>query len=125
MTDENLVTENQNLDDHRTDYVWLGSCALVTAIATFLRFFWLGLKPLHHDEGVNGFFLTNLVRDGIYKYDPGNYHGPTLYYIAYPFVQLFGLKTFPIRASVAIFGVLTVILCFYLRPYIGRMGSLF
>ena len=42
----------------------------------------LALKPLHHDEGVNGFFLTNLFRDGVYKYDPANYHGPTLYYIA-------------------------------------------
>src|SRR6478672_10758249 len=94
------------------DRVWLGLAGLITLIAAILRFVDLALKPLHHDEGVNGFFLTNLVRDGVYKYDPANYHGPTLYYIAYPLVQLFGLKTIPIRASVAVFGVLTVILCF-------------
>src|SRR5580765_8689316 len=88
--------------DSRPDYFWLGSAGLITAIAAFLRFFWLDLKPLHHDEGVNGFFLTNLVKDGIYKYDPGNYHGPTLYYIALPFAKLFGLQTIPVRMSVAI-----------------------
>ncbi|MFM9905826.1 MAG: glycosyltransferase family 39 protein [Pyrinomonadaceae bacterium] len=108
-----------------TDRLWFACAVLVTAVAAFLRFFWLDLKPLHHDEGVNGFFLTNLVRDGIYKYDPGNYHGPTLYYIALPFVELFGLKTIPIRVSVAIFGVLTVILALFLKRYIGKTGSIF
>ena len=83
------------------------------------------MKPFHHDEGVNGFFLTNLVRDGVYKYDPANYHGPTLYYIALPFAKLFGLETIPMRVSVAIFGVLAVVLVLYLRRYIGKTGSIF
>ncbi len=108
----------------RTDLVWLVSCGLVAAIATFLRFFWLDLKPFHHDEGVNGFFLTNLFRDGVYKYDPANYHGPTLYYISLGFAKVFGLETIPLRASVAIFGVLTVVLALFLKRYIGKTGSL-
>src|SRR5258708_21952176 len=111
--------------DERTDYLWFACAGLVTLVAAFLRFFWLELKPLHHDEGVNGWFLTNLVRDGIYKYDPANYHGPTLYYIALPFVKIFGLETIPIRMSVAIFGVLTVVLALFLKRYIGRVCSLF
>lgn len=115
----------QTVEEQKPDSVWLVCSVLVTAIAAFLRFFWLALKPLHHDEGVNGFFLTNLVRDGVYKYDPANYHGPTLYYIALPFVKIFGLKTVPIRVSVAIFGVLTVILALFLKRYIGKTGSLF
>ena len=32
------------------------------ALATFLRFYDLERKPLHHDEGVNSFFLLNLKR---------------------------------------------------------------
>jgi hypothetical protein len=92
---------------------------------TFLRFYWLALKPLHHDEGVNGWFLTNLYRDGVYKYDPANYHGPTLYYISLAFAKVFGLETVSIRASVAIWGVLVVLLACFLRRYIGRVGSLF
>lgn len=123
--EQTLPTTENNEQKTRTDIVWIASCAGITAVASFLRFFWLTLKPLHHDEGVNGYFLTNLLRDNSYKYDPANYHGPTLYYIALPFVKLFGLETFPIRASVAIFGVATVVLAFFLRRYIGRVASLF
>ncbi|MEZ5345540.1 MAG: TIGR03663 family protein [Pyrinomonadaceae bacterium] len=103
---------------------WLLSCAAVTAVAVFLRFFLLELKPMHHDEGVNGHFLTTLFREGVYQYDPANYHGPDLYYISLAFSKLFGLNTFSVRTSVAVFGVLTVILAFYLRDYIGKIGSI-
>jgi uncharacterized protein (TIGR03663 family) len=106
------------------DYPWLVGCIAITAIAAILRFYWLELKPLHHDEGVNGFFLTTLFREGVYKYDPSNYHGPTLYYVALAFSKFFGLNTISIRSSVAIFGVLTVILAFFLKNYIGKIGSL-
>jgi predicted membrane-bound mannosyltransferase len=61
------------------DVPWLASCAAIVALATFMRFFALAMRPLHHDEGVNGHFLTNLFSDGVYKYDTANYHGPTLY----------------------------------------------
>lgn len=108
-----------------TDIWWTVGCVLITAIATFLRFFKLDLRPFHHDEGVNGFFLTTLFNDGVYKYDPANYHGPTLYYITLAFAKVFGLETIPVRASVAIFGVLTVVLAFFLKRYIGKIGSLF
>ena len=122
MNEELQTTDNEQ---PKTDYIWLISCALVTAIASFVRFFWLELKPLHHDEGVNGYFLTTLFRSGEYKYDPANYHGPDLYYIALVFTKTFGLNTLSIRSSVAIFGVLIVVLAFFLKKYIGKTGSLF
>lgn len=106
------------------DVPWLVSCAAITALATFMRFYGLAMRPLHHDEGVNGHFLTTLFRDGVYKYDPANYHGPTLYYIALFFTKVFGLETLPIRWSVAVWGVLIVVLAFFLRRYLGRTGSL-
>ena len=118
------MVEKPQLDRPR-DWVWFLCCGVITALAVFVRFFGLGLRPLHHDEGVNGFFLTSLFRDGVYKYDPANYHGPTLYYLTLPFVKLFGLETLPVRWSVAIWGVLIVVLAFFLRRYIGRIGSLF
>src|SRR5215203_6011454 len=70
-----------------SDLLWYVSCFLITATAVFLRFVSLTLKPLHHDEGVNGWFLTNLFRDGRYAYDPANYHGPTLFYISLYFIH--------------------------------------
>ena len=75
---EELQTTTDN-EQPATDYLWILCCALVTAVASFVRFFWLEIKPLHHDEGVNGYFLTSLFRNGEYKYDPANYHGPDLY----------------------------------------------
>lgn len=104
--------------------LWYSGCVFVTGIAIFLRFFWLALKPLHHDEGVNGHFLIRLLRESIYQYDPANYHGPDLYYLSLAFVKVFGLNTISIRSSVAIFGVLTVILAFFLHRYLGKVGSL-
>ena len=64
-----MSTETNTLDEKiadgeekKPDIVWFVSSGLITAVAIFLRFFWLGLKPFHHDEGVNGFFLTNPVQ---------------------------------------------------------------
>ncbi|MCG3205907.1 MAG: hypothetical protein KCHDKBKB_02631 [Elusimicrobia bacterium] len=53
---------------------------LLVVIVVFLRVYNLDARPLHNDEAVNGFFADNLIRTGQYKYDPTNYHGPTLYY---------------------------------------------
>jgi uncharacterized protein (TIGR03663 family) len=123
---EDTIRNHEILDTRRSafDVPWLAGCAAITALATFLRFYWLVLKPMHHDEGVNGFFLISLFREGIYKYDPSNYHGPTLYYISLAFTKLFGLNTISVRSSVAVFGVLIVVLVFFLKDYIGKIGSL-
>ena len=118
------MEETIEKESPRYDPVWLIGCVVITAVATFLRFWDLALKPFHHDEGVNGFFLTSLFRNGTYQYDPANYHGPTLYYISLFFSKLFGLNTISVRASVAIFGVLMVVLAFFLRPFIGKVGAL-
>ncbi|MBK8812204.1 MAG: glycosyltransferase family 39 protein [Acidobacteria bacterium] len=128
MDNKEIDIEEQTFPDKEAserDYLWLFSCGLVTAIAAFLRFFWLELKPLHHDEGVNGYFLTTLFRDGEYQYDPANYHGPDLYYLSLAFTKVFGLNTLSVRSSVAVFGVLTVVLAFCLKRYIGKTGALF
>ncbi len=122
---ESETVEIPDFQFSKPDYFWLAGCLLVTAIAAFLRFWQLELKPLHHDEGVNGYFLKTLFEQGVYNYDPTNYHGPTLYYITLAFAKIFGLEIFSIRAGVAVFGVLIVVLTFFLRKYIGAAGSLF
>lgn len=87
-------------------FTLVGVAALVVlAVAAALRFAALDLRPFHHDEGVNGFFLTNLVRQNNYNYDPANYHGPSLYYLTLPLVAVFGLETSALRATTALFGL--------------------
>lgn len=121
---DNNLEVNPTSEIKNSNSTWLICGIIITLLAAFWRFYDLALKPLHHDEGVNGYFLVTLFREGIYKYDPSNYHGPTLYYISLAFTKLFGLETFWIRASVGIFGVLMVVMVLFLRKYIGTVGSL-
>ena len=115
---------------------WLIAAASVFVLGAFLRLYDLPLVPLHHDEGVNGNFLVRLVRDGIYQYDPANYHGPSLYYFAaiIPWTIRFlfgvnaqnsyGLTTFNIRLVTALFGLGTIWLVLSLRRQLGTIAAL-
>ncbi|HKW77044.1 MAG TPA: flippase activity-associated protein Agl23 [Terriglobales bacterium] len=110
---------------------WQWACIAILFSAAFLRLFELTAKVLHHDEGVNGLFLTNLFRNGYYHYDPANYHGPTLYYaglITTTINALFygkaGLSTFAIRLVTVIFGVGVVWLLLCLRRQLGAFGAI-
>jgi uncharacterized protein (TIGR03663 family) len=106
--------------------------ATVLAIAAFLRLSQLSLKPLHHDEAVNGFFLLGLFREGIYRYNAANYHGPTLYYFALIsssmnnlLFNVEGPTTSAIRLVPALFGLGIVGLVFGFRDRLGQVGVLF
>ena len=109
---------------------WWSSLAILLA-AALLRLIFLTQKPLHHDEGVNGLFLVNLFRTGYYHYDPSNYHGPSLYYLAViptainnVFHWGHGLSTFAIRLVTATFGVGVVWLMLCLRRYLGSAAAI-
>jgi uncharacterized protein (TIGR03663 family) len=99
----------------------LFSLALIAAF--WLRFHQIGVKPFHHDEGVNSYFLLNLARGGEYRYDPTNYHGPTLYYLALISLRVFGETDFALRFWPALFGVLTVAMVWLLRRHLGTVGT--
>ena len=99
-------------------------CLGILLVAAALRLPELALNPFHHDEGVNGFFTTNLVRNGTYHYDPANYHGPSLYFFAFLSEIVFGLTTEAMRLVPVFFGLLTVGLVFPLRRYLGSVAVL-
>jgi uncharacterized protein (TIGR03663 family) len=109
---------------------WQWGAAGILTAAAILRLVELTLKPLHHDEGVNGLFLTTLFRGGAYLYNPSNFHGPTLYYFAWittTFNSFFygreGLSTFAIRLTTALFGVGVIWLLLCLRRKLGTFGA--
>ena len=119
-----------------SDRTWFIAAVVILLVAAVLRLYDLDLVPLHHDEGVNGNFLTRLVREGIYHYDPENYHGPTIYYFSafIPWIFRFllgtaaqdkyGLNTITIRLVPALFGLATVWLVLLLRRHLGAIGTL-
>jgi uncharacterized protein (TIGR03663 family) len=109
---------------------WIAAGAILLA-ACILRLIFPDLKPLHHDEGVNGLFMTQLFRTGYYHYDPANYHGPSLYYfglVTTTLNALFhgkeGLSTFAIRLVPALFGIGIIWLVLSLRRYLGDFSVL-
>ncbi len=96
---------------------------LAVMAAIFLRFYLIGIKPFHHDESVNSYFLLDLWRSAHYAYNPENYHGPTLYYFALVGVRLLGMNDLALRFSPAVWGVLTVLALWPLRRWLGQVGT--
>lgn len=129
------VTEAATVNDI-PDRAWTLSVIVIFVVAAVLRLYDLDLVPLHHDEGVNGNFLVRLVREGGYRYDPENYHGPTLYYFSafIPWIikllfgaaarDKYGLTTFTIRLVPVVFGLGTIGLVFLLRRKLGSVATL-
>src|SRR5687767_475183 len=106
--------------------------ALIIIAAAILRLYQLDLKPLHHDEGVNGYFVLKLIRERTYIYDPANYHGPTLYYfslITCGYMNVLfgkaGVTAVALRLVPAIFGIATVWIVILLRRFIGYTAAAF
>ena len=56
----------------------------VIALALALRLPQLRLRPMHNDEAVNAMKFRALWMENNYKYDPNEFHGPTLPYFTLP-----------------------------------------
>ncbi len=86
--------------------------------ALLLRLFWLGMKPPHFDEGVNGFFVDRLRETGLYRYDPENYHGPLHFYVLFLMQTLFGRSIEVLRLPLVAANVATVWLVLEFRRFL-------
>jgi uncharacterized protein (TIGR03663 family) len=102
-----------------TDWVpWL-----ILALAAFLRFFLLGIKPPHFDEGINGWFVDQVMKNGFYRYDPTNYHGPLHFYVLLLFESLFGRNVWALRLPVVLVSIACVWLALKFEPLVGKNVS--
>src|SRR5260370_23350096 len=93
---------------------------LILVLAVFLRFFLLGIKPPHFDEGINGWFVDQVMHNGFYRYDPTNYHGPLHFYVLLLSQTLFGRNVWALRLPVVLVSTGCVWLCFKFEPLVGR-----
>ena len=96
---------------------------LIIGLAAFLRFLLLGMKPPHFDEGINGWFVDQMVRNGFYKYDPTNYHGPLHFYVLFLSQTLFGRNLWALRLPVVLVSISCVWLTLKFEPFVGRNVS--
>jgi uncharacterized protein (TIGR03663 family) len=68
----------------------LAGLALLLGVGLGLRAPGLTLRPMHNDEGVNAMNFRRLYVTHDYKYNPDEFHGPTLPYLTLPSVWLQG-----------------------------------
>jgi uncharacterized protein (TIGR03663 family) len=94
----------------------------VVAVALLLRAPGLGVKPLHSDEGVNGWFSLRLYWWNVYRYQPSDYHGPFLYYVNLVAFWLLGPTDFALRAGTMVFGAAIPLLLLPARRQLGSAG---
>jgi len=96
---------------------------LIIALAVFLRFFLLGIKPPHFDEGINGWFVDQVMKNGFYRYDPTNYHGPLHFYVLLLFESLFGRNVWALRLPIVLVSIACVWLALKFEPLVGSKVS--
>jgi len=103
----------------------------VAAGALALRLPYLDRRPFHTDESVHATKFLQLWEKGVYKYDPDEYHGPSLYYATYPIIWLQGfqdrtqLNDRDLRLVIVLFGIAIILLLAILHDALGRFGILF
>jgi uncharacterized protein (TIGR03663 family) len=95
----------------------------IMAVAIFLRFLLLGIKPPHFDEGINGWFVDQVMHNGFYRYDPTNYHGPLHFYVLLLFERLLGRNLWALRLPVVLVSIGCVWAALKFEPLVGRNVS--
>src|SRR2546423_4186671 len=91
---------------------WVG----IVGVALVWRGILLDRRPMHNDEAVNAIKFGDLYTHGAYKYDPQEYHGPTLEYFTLAFERLTAAPRFEdvsasrLRLVTVLFGVGVILL---------------
>ncbi len=93
---------------------------LILGLAAFLRLFLYYIKPPHFDEGINGWFVDQVMHNGFYRYDPTNYHGPLHFYVLLLSESIFGRNIWALRLPVILVSIGCVWLTLKFEPLVGR-----
>jgi len=103
--------------------------ATITALA--LRLPRLAQRPMHGDEAVHADKFGDLLEKGVYKYDPNEYHGPTLNYLTLLPARLASAENltriteFHLRIVPVFFGVLLVLLLLLIVDGLGPHSTVY
>src|SRR5437879_3264445 len=101
---------------------------IIAGVALIFRSALPDHRPMHNDEAVNAVKFGQLYQHGTYRYDPNEYHGPTLEYVTLVFERLTGAPDFThlsearLRWVTILFGVGLVLLLPLLVGGLGRTG---
>ncbi|MCX8190549.1 MAG: TIGR03663 family protein [Candidatus Diapherotrites archaeon] len=127
--------------DFLTIFFALFFCGLIVRLAI------IEVRPVHHDEGVNGYFVDQvltpnksryseclakgesalacfILNSNTWRYDYENYHGPAPFYMMAVSVLVFGENIFAMRLVPAILGAIISLFVLLFRKQLGTIGSL-
>ncbi|MFZ1985676.1 MAG: flippase activity-associated protein Agl23 [Desulfatitalea sp.] len=104
------------------EYAGFLGIAAIAAAWLFLLMYDLSLRPPHHDEGVNGWYVMQMWRHGFFRYDPSNYHGPLFFYLLQLSETLFGKGIVSLRLVTVCFAILNTLLVIAHRRFFGRIA---
>ena len=108
-------------------------CVLIlaaTILALVLRLPRLQQRPMHGDEAVHADKFKDLLEEGVYKYDPYEYHGPTLNYLTLipswlsSAEKLTQVSEFTLRIVPVFFGVSLVLLVLLISRGLGSRAAI-
>jgi uncharacterized protein (TIGR03663 family) len=103
---------------------------LAAIVALALRLPRLSERPMHNDEGVNAIKFRDLWEQNSYKYDPTEFHGPSLYYSTLVLARLTGAPPFEqftearLRLVTVLFGIGLILLMPLLFDGLGKTAAI-
>ncbi len=109
-------------------------CVLIlaaTIVALALRLPRLQQRPMHGDEAVHAIKFKDLLEDGVYTYNPDEYHGPTLNYLTLipariaSAEKLTEVSEFTLRIVPVFFGALLVLLLLLMVDGLGAGAAVY
>jgi uncharacterized protein (TIGR03663 family) len=99
---------------------------VVIIIAVFFRVPQLDIRPMHCDEAIHAVKFAELLEDNSYRYDPVEYHGPTLNYFTLIPAWISGqkkysdLNEFTLRIVPVFFGLALVCMPLFFIKAFGK-----
>ncbi len=96
---------------------------LIVALAAFSRLYDLGARVMSHDENLHVYFSWLFAIGKGYQHTP-LMHGPLQFHLLALTYQLIGASDFTARLPHALASILTIILIWKWRRYLGRAGTL-
>jgi predicted membrane-bound mannosyltransferase/DNA-binding beta-propeller fold protein YncE len=124
MTDENTSFLDRPLSKHfpalNLELLIFICIVLLTAVS---RLYELGARVMSHDESLHTYFSWLLYQGNGYQHNP-MMHGPLQFHLLALTYFLFGATDFTARLPHAISSILTIILLWKYRRYLGKVGTL-
>ena len=96
---------------------------LIAAVAAALRLWELDGRVMHYDEAIHLHYAWKLARGVEFLHSPWM-HGPLQIEMVAVFLRVLGDTDFVARLPYALFGVLLVVLPYFLRRHIGDSGAI-